>query len=85
MKTITLILALALAGCATTTPCPVDTKPCPKPAPATCATACLHGHNLGCEYATPTPQGKPCLEVCENAAKSVPWNVTALTSAAACK
>jgi hypothetical protein len=85
MKTLTLIFALAFAGCATTTPCPVGTKPCPNPPAATCETACLHGHNLGCEWATPTPQGHTCLEVCQNAALTVPWNVQALTTAVVCQ
>jgi hypothetical protein len=71
-------------GCATTTPCPVDTKPCPKPAPATCETACLHGKNLGCIWATPTPMGATCVQVCSNAALTVPWNVAALTTATTC-
>ena len=82
MKTITILLTLALAGCATTQ-CPTGATPCPSP--ATCETACLHGHNLGCEYATPTPMGATCLDVCNNAAQTVPWDVQALTEAASCK
>ena len=69
-------LILALAGCATLPP--VTTS-------ATCETACLHGHNLGCIWATPTPQGATCLDVCANAAETVPWNVQAMTDATACK
>ena len=84
MKTLTLFLALALAGCATS-PCPVGVaQPCPAPVAATCDTACLHGKNLGCQWATPTPQGGTCLQVCANAAQTVPWNVEALTTATTC-
>ena len=80
---LTFALLLALApGCATS-PCPVAGRPCP--GPATCETACLHGHMLGCEWATPTPGGHPCVEVCANAAQTVPWNVQALTTAEVCQ
>jgi hypothetical protein len=83
MKRITLILAIALAGCATTQ-CPTSATPCP--APADCSSACLHGSNLGCEWATPTPAGGTCLQVCENAtASGVPWNVIDLTAVTSCQ
>ncbi len=83
MKTITLFFALAIIGCATS-PCPTGVSaPCPAPA-ATCETACLHGHNLGCDWATPTSQGHTCLEVCQNAAQTVPWNTAKLTTATTC-
>lgn len=86
MKTIAIMYVAFLAfcllsGCATT-PCPVGGQPCP--APATCDTACAHGHNLGCDWATPTPQGHTCLEVCQNAAQTVPWDVQSLTTATTC-
>jgi hypothetical protein len=84
MKTIAMILALTLAGCATTQPCPVDVKPCPKPVTANCSTACLHGKNLGCEWATPSLMGGTCLQICNNAALTVPWNVRELTAAVTC-
>jgi hypothetical protein len=74
MKLITLVLAFS--GCATFPP--VTTT-------ATCETACLHGHNLGCDWATPTKMGASCLDVCENASRTVPWDVQQLTSATACK
>ena len=77
-------LFCARFGCATTQPCPVDTKPCPTPA-ATCVTACAQGAKLKCIWATPTPMGAACLDVCQNAALTVPWNVTALTSAKVCQ
>ena len=83
MKTLLTILALICTACATT-PCPVGSaQPCPAPA-ATCETACLHGHNLGCDWATPTPQGHTCQEVCANAALTVPWTVANLTAATSC-
>ena len=79
---VALLMAMA-PGCATT-PCPVGGQPCP--GPATCATACLHGHSLGCDWATPTPQGAPCQTVCENAtASGVPWNLELLTTATTCQ
>jgi hypothetical protein len=81
MKTIALLFAFAFAGCATT-PCPTAGRPCP--APATCETACLHGYNLGCTWATPTKQGASCLEVCQNDAKTIPWDVATLTTATSC-
>ena len=84
MKTLALILSLAFAGCATTQPCPVDvTKPCPKPAP-TCATACAQGAKLKCLWATPTPMGASCLDDCNNAAQTVPWDVAALSTTSTC-
>ena len=82
MKTLTLLLTLTFAGCATTQPCPTGATPCP--APADCSTACLHGKNLGCQWATPTPAGASCLAVCQNASQTVPWNVEALTTATTC-
>lgn len=82
MKTIILMLTMAFTGCATT-PCSVDAKPCPAPA-ATCATACANGAKHECGWANPTPAGHTCLEVCTNAAQTVPWNVAGLTSAATC-
>lgn len=86
MKSITLMLALLAAGCATA-PCPVGGVPCPAPTPtATCETACLHGYNLGCDWAAPTPPptSAPCTTVCANAALTVPWDVEALTKATTC-
>jgi hypothetical protein len=80
MKLLTLMIALA--GCATTQ-CPVGATPCP--AVFTCETACLHGHSLGCDWATPTPMGATCLDVCNNAAHAVPWNVQKLTEATECR
>lgn len=76
-------LLMAMSPGCVTTPCPTAGKPCP--AVATCETACLHGRNLGCEWATPTPQGHTCLEVCDNAAQTVPWNVQDLTAASSCR
>jgi hypothetical protein len=82
MKKLTLILALAFAGCATT-PCPTGATPCP--APADCSTACLHGKNLGCEWATATTLGGACVDVCTNAEQTIPWDVQSLTTATACQ
>ena len=83
MKRITPLLFLALAGCTTHT-CPTGTAPCP--APATCETACLHGSNLGCDWAAPTPEGAQCVDVCNNAtASGVPWDAAKWTTATTCQ
>ncbi len=83
MKTLALIVAM-LAGCATV-PCPAGVS-APGPAPAaTCATACAQGVSLGCAWATKkTTDGADCETVCENAAQTVPWDVSALTAAMVC-
>ena len=82
MKTITLLFALAFAGCATA-PCPVGSS-APCPAQATCETACANGTQLKCDWAAPTKQGASCLEVCQNDAKTIPWDVATLTTATSC-
>jgi hypothetical protein len=77
------IVGIVLSACATG-PCPTGAGvPCPDPA-ATCATACAKGLELGCEWAEPTPMDHPCVEVCQNAAETVPWDVATLSKATAC-
>ena len=61
------------------------TGPTPVPTTATCATACARGNALSCIWATPTPMGAPCEQVCENAARFAPWNVACLTVASTCE
>ena len=75
-----LVPALALlAACATTPP-----KPTP-PADATCAIVCAHGAELGCVWATPTPAGHACVEVCDSAtAQGQMWRLSCLARATTC-
>jgi len=77
MKTLALLTALALAACAHN-PTPPD------PNAATCDDVCAHGAELSCVWATPTPLGTPCVEVCENASKHAPWNLECLVLADDC-
>ena len=68
------VAALALGACATVVP----TTP-------TCATVCDRGAGLGCIWATPTPAGATCEQVCANAeAEDVPWKLACLAEATAC-
>ena len=86
MKTLCLALMLAAIGCQSCAHNP-PTPPTPTDGAApsgSCTTACANGARLGCMYATPTPQGHTCLEVCANAAQSVPWDVVGLTAATIC-
>jgi hypothetical protein len=66
------IVALLMAfapGCATVSPVPTPD--------VTCDAVCLHGHNLGCNWATPTPDGASCVEVCRLAQTSpLPWSMS---------
>lgn len=73
-----LLTALALVACATT-PQPIPTTD------ATCEGACARGTALGCTYATPTPNGATCVQVCRNAMwANQPWNLACLASATSC-
>jgi len=77
-------------------PAVLDAAPAPTPIPdaapvadagrvPSCATACANGAKLGCTWATKkTPAGSTCLDVCSNAALSVPWNLAGLTKATSC-
>lgn len=72
LRGILTVAALALSACATTTT-------------PTCATVCDHGAGLGCTWATPTPAGAACEDVCTNAeAADVPWKLACLSSATSC-
>jgi hypothetical protein len=72
-----LMLALMLTACAT--------GPAPVPTTATCETACERGEALACTWATTTPKGATCVQVCQNAASVVPYNVACLTTLASCQ
>jgi hypothetical protein len=75
-----LIVALLMAlapGCATVTPVP-------SPA-ADCDAVCLHGNNLGCSWATPTPAGATCVQVCQQAQTGpLPWSMSCSVQAESC-
>ena len=58
--------------------------PTPVPNPATCAGACAQGLSLGCPWASQTPSGKTCEQVCANTAAILPWNVDCIAKAATC-
>jgi len=52
---------------------------------ATCAIVCAHGADLGCGWATPTPAGHACIEVCDNAmAKGQMWRLSCLAATKTC-
>ena len=81
MRRLSALLALSLSACMLPVP-----DPPPAPAPiATCATACARGTELGCTWATPTPNGTPCADVCAMASRIAPWNVACLTTATSCE
>ena len=54
--------------------------------PATCADACKRLGELGCSAAKPTPRGKTCEEVCENAEQSglALWGTACMVRATSC-
>jgi hypothetical protein len=65
-----LILAAVLALGLQAARCGPPDDPADPPAPdagdpASCADACAHLEELGCEEAEPTPEGATCEEVCE--------------------
>lgn len=51
-------VGFALASCRTVPPAPTPSGA------ATCEDVCIHGRQLGCGYANPTPRGATCVEVC---------------------
>jgi len=53
--------------------------------PAACPEACEKGAELGCVWATPTPKGATCIEVCESANRILPWNTECLWGARTCE
>jgi len=61
-STVVAALALLFLGAH----CGNKPEPKPDPDPASCADACAHMAELGCEEAEPTPEGATCVEVCEN-------------------
>ena len=86
MKTLLLAFVFAVLGCQS-----CATSPTPAPngdggtVTSSCASACAKGTKLKCVWANPTPEGATCVQVCTNAAATVPWNVSALTAATSCQ
>lgn len=70
MRVLLVIAMLGAFACGPTCPpgapaspqCSVDAGPAP--VPATCATACVHLRELGCDLGEPTPRGATCERVC---------------------
>lgn len=59
-----MLVAVLVAACSVPPP-PEPIRPEPPPAPpGSCATACNHLRELGCEEGQPTPGGAICEEVC---------------------
>lgn len=53
----------------------------------TCANACCHGSDLGCDWAKPTPGGTSCELVCQayqDGPVATRWNLTACVAARTC-
>jgi hypothetical protein len=65
-----LVLAFfALSGCAPVAPIGPDpdaTSSAPEARRGTCAAACANMARLGCEAASPTPEGDSCEDVCKS-------------------
>lgn len=59
------LIAMMCTGCAHKPPPPIV-----PPGGATCASACARGEVLGCEWSKPTPNGVPCVDVCESLERS---------------
>ena len=75
-----LLGVMGFSGCPSPTPVPT-----PPPTPvATCADACAQGVKLDCPWASKTPSGKTCEQVCANTAAILPWNVDCIAKAATC-
>ena len=53
--------------------------------PAACTEACAKGAELGCVWATPTPNGATCTDVCESANRILPWRTECLWGARTCE
>ena len=82
---VVLLGVAGFSGCPSPNPTPVPTPtPTPVPNPATCAGACAQGLSLGCPWASQTPSGKTCEQVCADTAAIVPWNVDCIAKAATC-
>ncbi|MGO9289768.1 MAG: hypothetical protein ACLQIJ_13575 [Polyangia bacterium] len=75
-------VSLGCQSCAHTTPTPTNTDAGTTPS---CATACANGARMNCMWASPTPMGHTCVEVCTNAEQSVPWDVAGLTTVTTCQ
>lgn len=97
-----LLIAVAaapwLSGCPAREPVPptpvVDAGESPLPPPPeggirkapTCAGWCDRAVELGCPAGKPTPNGSPCVAVCENVQRSgvVSWNLSCRVAATSC-
>lgn len=67
-------------------------EPPPTPEPPTpvenadCGIVCARGKTLGCDWASPTPQGTPCPEWCEGVqAGLLPWDLECRAAAGSCR
>jgi len=65
ISTLTLLAVLFVSGCPQIIPDPKDPDDPPPPAPV-CDRACDHYRSMECEEGEPTPEGRPCEEVCNN-------------------
>lgn len=87
MKRALVMLPLILMACGKNKgPIPPPTNPDPpviRPDSkgATCADACAHLGDLGCDAAKPTPNGVPCTEVCA----ALPVKLPCLASVTSCE
>ncbi len=94
MKLQLLFLTALLAGCPTlgpVPPTPPDAGEDPDPevdaaTPATCANWCARATKLKCQSAKTTPNGTPCITVCDNLQRSgvVTWNLHCRIAARSC-
>lgn len=81
---------VAMTGCSPTPPGPqpppdaVTVGSTSGAGPASCRDVCARGAALGCKWATPTPNGKPCEAVCAQAQTISPWNLSCRATAADC-
>lgn len=79
-------VAIVLASCT------FNPLPPPKPVPidptgeATCSTACDRAREIGCSWASPTPEGASCETVCNDVMHTagVHFNLSCRTGAADC-
>ena len=92
LLSLALLIALCSASKCSPNPPTPDAAPVPTPVadaapapigPPSCATACANQIKLGCTPAS-TPGGASCIQVCTNAAATVPWDVVGLTAAKGC-
>lgn len=77
------VISLVFCAAALVLNCtPVRPQP---PAAADCTAVCSHGAEMACAWASPTPNGVTCVQVCEDANTILPWSSECLASAATCE